>query len=247
MNLGENIYRFRTQRSMSQDDLAAELGVSRQSISKWENNNSVPDLDKLLKIAELFGITLDELVSGKASSPSDKPAPANAPRSFPRRQNVGIVLFCIAAFLFLYCALDRQAASGLLYAFPFVLCGIWCFTKLRHVWLWCAWTFCLPLVFIPFISYFRFDIAIFAGLLLYLPIFSATVWCLRNDPAPRGKITAIFLISGYLLCFAWLINYIFGFIEFSAYYGTVVHWINAAMFLLFTSVVSISLRLLKKQ
>lgn len=69
MNLGENIYQFRTCQNMSQGDLADALGVSRQSVSKWENNQAVPDLDKVLKMSEIFGVTMDEMV-GKDHSPS---------------------------------------------------------------------------------------------------------------------------------------------------------------------------------
>lgn len=65
MNLGENIYNCRTQKSMSQTDLANALEVSRQSVSKWENNSAVPDLDRIIKMSELFEISLDELVFGK--------------------------------------------------------------------------------------------------------------------------------------------------------------------------------------
>lgn len=69
MNLGENIYRLRTQHNMSQGDLADALDVSRQSVSKWENNSATPELEKLLKMSELFGVTLDELVSGQRTEP----------------------------------------------------------------------------------------------------------------------------------------------------------------------------------
>jgi transcriptional regulator with XRE-family HTH domain len=62
MTLGEKIYQYRTQKNLSQGDLADALNVSRQSISKWENDNSVPELDKLVKMAEIFGVTLDALV-----------------------------------------------------------------------------------------------------------------------------------------------------------------------------------------
>ena len=50
MNLGERIYRLRTERNMSQGDLAEALEVSRQSVSKWENNSAVPELDKLVRM-----------------------------------------------------------------------------------------------------------------------------------------------------------------------------------------------------
>ena len=65
MNLGENIYRFRTDANMSQTDLANALEVSRQSVSKWENNSAVPDLERLINMSKLFDVTLDELVWGK--------------------------------------------------------------------------------------------------------------------------------------------------------------------------------------
>lgn len=50
---------------MSQTDLANALEVSRQSVSKWENNSAVPDLERLINMSKLFGVTLDELVYGK--------------------------------------------------------------------------------------------------------------------------------------------------------------------------------------
>ncbi len=64
MKLGENIYRLRTAKKLSQGDLAEQLEVSRQSVSKWENNVSVPDLDKLIRMSELFAVSLDTLVNG---------------------------------------------------------------------------------------------------------------------------------------------------------------------------------------
>ena len=56
---------FRTAANMSQTDLANALEVSRQSVSKWENNSAVPDLERLINMSKLFGVTLDELVYGK--------------------------------------------------------------------------------------------------------------------------------------------------------------------------------------
>lgn len=64
MQLGENIYRYRTEKGLSQGALADILEVSRQSVSKWENNFSTPELDKLIKMSTLFQISLDELVYG---------------------------------------------------------------------------------------------------------------------------------------------------------------------------------------
>ncbi len=74
MNLGENIHGYRVQSNMSQTDLADELNVSRQSVSKWENNSAQPELDKLCRMSELFDVTLDELVYGR------RPQKPNAPQ-----------------------------------------------------------------------------------------------------------------------------------------------------------------------
>lgn len=65
MRLGETIYRLRTEKNLSQGDLADRLEVSRQSVSKWENDSAVPDLAKIVKLSEVFEVSLDELVKGE--------------------------------------------------------------------------------------------------------------------------------------------------------------------------------------
>lgn len=64
MTLGERIIKLRNSKGVSQDTLANALGVSRQSVSKWETDASVPELDKLIKLSEYFEISLDELIKG---------------------------------------------------------------------------------------------------------------------------------------------------------------------------------------
>lgn len=72
MTLAEKILSLRTTRGMSQDDLAEKLEVSRQSVSKWETAQSTPDLDKIIKMSNLFGVTVDELVrEGECPQPPD--------------------------------------------------------------------------------------------------------------------------------------------------------------------------------
>ena len=70
MSLGSSISRLRAEKHLSQEDLAEALKVSRQSVSKWETDSSVPDLDKLVKLSQLFGVTLDELVMGPVPKPA---------------------------------------------------------------------------------------------------------------------------------------------------------------------------------
>ena len=75
MTLGERLARLRNQKGLSQDALAEALGVSRQSVSKWETDASIPELDKLVRLSGLSGVSLDELVSG--SSPAVPAASSN--------------------------------------------------------------------------------------------------------------------------------------------------------------------------
>ncbi|MDU4415438.1 helix-turn-helix domain-containing protein [Paeniclostridium sordellii] len=56
----------------SQDDLAKQLNISRQAISKWETGESQPDVDKLLVMSEIFDITLDELIKGEIQIKENK-------------------------------------------------------------------------------------------------------------------------------------------------------------------------------
>ena len=65
MNLGDNIQALRQRQGFSQEQLAEKLNVTRQTISKWELNQSAPDLNYLCQLSEIFGISLDALVKGE--------------------------------------------------------------------------------------------------------------------------------------------------------------------------------------
>jgi transcriptional regulator with XRE-family HTH domain len=71
MDLGKNIYEFRIPKNLSQGDLAELLDVSRQSVSKWETETAIPDLDKLMKMCDVFDVTLDELTGRMAYAKDD--------------------------------------------------------------------------------------------------------------------------------------------------------------------------------
>ena len=64
MELGSQIKRHRTERGLSQDDLAAKIYVSRQTVSSWENDKTYPDVESLLLLSVLFDATVDELIKG---------------------------------------------------------------------------------------------------------------------------------------------------------------------------------------
>ena len=69
MTLGEKIQKLRKDAGISQEQLAEQLGVSRQSISKWELNDVIPEIGKIIVLSELFNISTDELL--KNSKPQN--------------------------------------------------------------------------------------------------------------------------------------------------------------------------------
>ena len=62
INIGKNITKFRRSKGITQDELASYIGVSKSSVSKWENNITYPDIVLLPQLATLFNISLDELI-----------------------------------------------------------------------------------------------------------------------------------------------------------------------------------------
>ena len=79
MILADKIISLRKKAGWSQEELAQQLGVSRQSVSKWEGAQSVPDLDRILQLSRLFGVTTDDLLKDEIeefgpAAESDEPA-----------------------------------------------------------------------------------------------------------------------------------------------------------------------------
>lgn len=62
MTIGEKIYELRVQNSLSQERLAELIEVSRQAVSKWELGQAVPDVEKIIRMSELFSVTTDEIL-----------------------------------------------------------------------------------------------------------------------------------------------------------------------------------------
>ncbi len=108
MSFRENVQHLRAAHRMTQEQLAMLLGVSRQSVTKWESGKSNPEMDKLLKICEIFGCTLDDLVCGDLTSRPAEPTvamPDAAPadvcgydeerRSFARSVSTAVACFIL--------------------------------------------------------------------------------------------------------------------------------------------------------
>ena len=241
MKLHEKIYHLRTEKKLSQGDLAEILNVSRQSVSKWETGASVPDLDKLLKMSDLFGVTMDFLVreenertsentqkSGEVNSEHDEKRDFSqntviVKEILPLRKLFGAILF-VSAFVFLFMAWPLSVFAAAL--------GVICFVFRKHTLLWCAWFtyFSLDIFmvtgtaisrracFSPY-AYSEYGVRIlvdWAYLLLLVALIAWTVYVfchVRYAVTPRRKIG---FTLGWLITFGVLplINFILsGFVE----------------------------------
>lgn len=79
MILADKITALRKKASWSQEELAEQLGVTRQSVSKWEGAQSVPDMQKVVQMSRLFGVTTDYLLKEELGEPEPAPAESDAP------------------------------------------------------------------------------------------------------------------------------------------------------------------------
>lgn len=145
MTLAEKILFLRTQRGMSQDDLAEKLEVSRQSVSKWETAQSTPDLDKIIRLADLFGVSVDELVrDGEAPQPPEPSQPQvvyvereGKRESLTTVQIIGVILEVVGAALAI---LGIMGAPVLVFAaLALVVLGLPLLLAEKHPWLIMGW------------------------------------------------------------------------------------------------------------
>ena len=65
MNFNEKLMMLRKSKNLSQEQLGNELNVARQTVSKWELGETTPEMDKLIKMSEIFGVSLDELIKAQ--------------------------------------------------------------------------------------------------------------------------------------------------------------------------------------
>ena len=72
MSIGENIQRYRKERNLSQEELGQKLLVSRQTVSLWETDQTAPTLENLMRLKEIFGVSIDEILNGEQKAETAK-------------------------------------------------------------------------------------------------------------------------------------------------------------------------------
>lgn len=200
MSLGERIYQYRKAKGMSQDALAELLDVSRQSVSKWENDTAQPELSKLTIMCDLFGVSLDELARGKqpqsAASQGSQESQASqesetsfhaAKRTKSLQRTLGIGLLLLSAFqMTLLLVLRFQADEVLILLLPLLLCGIICLVCKKHTFLWIGWVISLFLALSPY-YFFWIHVNYFSWLAVFIWAFVTVGYILWQVTAEKRR------------------------------------------------------------
>jgi transcriptional regulator with XRE-family HTH domain len=122
MTIGERLLKLRRERNLSQEDLANELDVSRQTISKWETNQSIPDFDKIVPLCEYFGITTDELLTGNSNIVEAKVQDVKS--NFARNIAIAVMLYILSIVAIVLCAAEfNQPIIGVSIFFVLIALG----------------------------------------------------------------------------------------------------------------------------
>ena len=149
MSIGQRIGELRRGYGYSQEYIAEKLNVSRQAVSKWEQDLSAPDTYNLIALAELLGVSVEYLATGKKQeSPQEAPSPLPAaqPNGINTPKIAGLILLgagllaLILGFLF--------SETLLIIAALLLLYGILCLTLRRHLALVLVWVSIVILFFI---------------------------------------------------------------------------------------------------
>lgn len=101
MKLSEKILNLRKARNMSQEELAEQLGVSRQAVSRWEVGSALPDASNILQLSKLFGVSADYLLNddykGEAPAPIKSKTVSSIAGTFAKK----LIALCVAGFGFI--------------------------------------------------------------------------------------------------------------------------------------------------
>lgn len=130
MAFGDNLTLLRKAKGLSQEQLAEALDLTRQTISKWELNQSTPDLDYLIQLSEYFGVSVDCLIKGEPgdAGPGETVGSVSEPSAPPPAKSGDWQVWCfyagLAGFLIAAVGLFALVLSSALHP--------WTFITLRH-------------------------------------------------------------------------------------------------------------------
>lgn len=124
MKFSEKLLRLRKKAGMSQEDLAEKLEVSRQAISRWELETALPDAPNLIRISDLFGVSVDYLLHDNYESDSDIPSVKKVVSDMEKKDKKHNKLYLITSILMYFGAICLFIACGFSKNYMFLAAGI---------------------------------------------------------------------------------------------------------------------------
>lgn len=127
MSLGERLYELRKKKGLSQEEVAEKLNVTRQSVSKWETDESKPDFDKIVPICELYEISTNELLGGTKEEKEEQEVEVINKDNKKKRALIitsAIFLYFLALIWIIVSEVSFNLNEGFMVGGFFLLCGI---------------------------------------------------------------------------------------------------------------------------
>ena len=235
MSVGSRIFELRMSKNLSQSALADMLDVSRQSVSKWETDSAVPDLDKLMKLCNVFEVTLDEL-TGRTDSMNGEPGKTEICSLPARTQQVfGYILFVMSFSVALLLLFRGRNEGDFIIMVPVLLalliCGMICIFLKQRALYWCIWTMLAPISILTCTVDFRPFFLVLMQLCCIAGMAFAALHFFKDVFVSANRRKGILLIAAWLAAIAvylinlgfaqmyWLLSFVFNFVIFALIAG----------------------------
>jgi transcriptional regulator with XRE-family HTH domain len=115
MNIADRIQNLRKSRGISQEEFADKIGVSRQTVSKWESEQSVPDIDKVIIMSDYFEVTADYILKGIESKKQEKETGVNAITFLAAATPLNFIGLIVASAIWHYEQTPMALVGGLIF------------------------------------------------------------------------------------------------------------------------------------
>ena len=218
MSLGQNIYELRTAKNLSQGNLADLLDVSRQSVSKWETDAAIPDLDKLMRMCDVFRVTLDELTG---RTPQEKEVEKSVgivekSSALTSAKIVGYILLAATIVVSILLFALAKDIEDFYIPFPLILstfaCSLICLCVKSNVGYWCTWAALAPVCILSF-SIVSLPILTTTGIMQIIVYVAMTIIANKkftDYTVKPSKLKLILLIAGFIMGMAaYIVGLIF--------------------------------------
>lgn len=139
MSIGKRISDLRKQYSYSQEYVAEKIGVSRQAVSKWEQDQTAPDTYNLIALAELFNVSVEYLATGKSEQQFTVPEPQPNQNKLTTKKLIGLILLGIGLIALILGILFSEIL--IILSVYLLVGGILCLSIRKNLWFVIMWTY----------------------------------------------------------------------------------------------------------